>query len=235
MADERIQTVMDVLRSLRERPARWVLGLLFFFMFFPHVDIAISGWFYEPGPGFTWDPDGFMEFLRSAMPVIIIVSFVVCVALWVAGIWYEKWFWGLTTPRVVYLMITLLVGPGLLVEALLKPNWGRARPKDLELFGGDALYTPPFWVANECGHNCSFVSGHAAISFWVTAYAWLLPSKWRFTGIVVGTVFGFLMGCVRIAQGAHFMSDVIFAGVIVLWVNYFAARTVLDRSNALSD
>ncbi len=218
-----------IFKDIRERPERWVLGLFCLFMFFPGLDLAISGWFYIPGTGFTWDVDGFMEFVRSAMPVIIISSFVLCIALWVAGIWYERWFFGITTPRTVFLMITLLVGPGLLVEALLKPNWGRARPKDVTLFGGNAEFTPPLWVANECGHNCSFVSGHAAVAFWVTAYAWFLPRKWRLAGILAGTAFGLAMGFVRIAQGAHFLSDVIFAGVIVLWVNYFVARTVLDR------
>jgi lipid A 4'-phosphatase len=228
MADGSRKMVKLALRSISEHPSRWVLGLLFLFMFFPALDLTISGMFYAPGTGFTWDAGGVMEFIRSAMPVIIISSFVFCLALWVVGIWYERWFWGLTTPRTVFLMITLLVGPGLLVEALLKPNWGRARPKDIALFGGDAAFTPPLWVADECAHNCSFVSGHAALAFWATAYAWFLPRKWRLAGIVVGTVFGLAMGFVRIAQGAHFLSDVIFAGVIVLWVNYFVARTVLD-------
>ncbi|MEQ9449716.1 MAG: phosphatase PAP2 family protein, partial [Rhodospirillaceae bacterium] len=208
-----------LLRDIRERPSRWVLGLLLFFMFFPQADLGLSALFYIPGTGFTWDADGFMEFVRSSVPVIIIVSFVLCVVLWVAGIWHDRWFWGLTTPRAVYLMLTLLIGPGLIVEAILKPNWGRARPKDLEIFGGDAVFTPPGWVAEECARNCSFVSGHAALAFWVTAYAWLLPRKWRLAGILVGTAFGLAMGFVRVAQGAHFLSDVIFAGVIVLWVN----------------
>tara|TARA_R110000868_G_scaffold47339_3_gene155367 strand:- start:2102 stop:2806 length:705 start_codon:yes stop_codon:yes gene_type:complete len=224
-----LEMVKLTVRDIREHPARWVLGLLFLFMFFPGLDLAVSGIFYIPGTGFTWDADGVMEFARSAMPVIIIGSFAFCLILWVAGIWFEQWFWGVTTPRAVFLMITLLVGPGLMVEALLKPNWGRARPKDITLFGGEAAFTPPLWVADECGHNCSFVSGHAALAFWVTAYAWLLPRQWRLTGIVAGTAFGLVMGFVRIAQGGHFLSDVIFAGVIVLWVNYFVARTVLDR------
>jgi lipid A 4'-phosphatase len=218
-----------ILRNIRERPERWVLGLLFLFMFFPGLDLKISEIFYIPGTGFTWDSGGLMEFIRSAMPVIVIGSFVFSLVLWVVGIWCERWLWGITTPRTVFLMITLLVGPGLLVEALLKPNWGRARPKDITMFGGDAAFTPPLWVANECGHNCSFVSGHAAVAFWVTAYAWFLPRKWRLTGIIAGTIFGLTMGFVRIAQGGHFLSDIIFAGVIVLWVNYFVARTVLDR------
>ena len=215
---------------IREYPARWVLGLIFLFMFFPGLDLKISGMFYIPGTGFTWDVDGILELMRSAMPAVIIVSFAFCIILWAAGIFFERWFLRVTTPHIVFLMSTLLVGPGLLVEALLKPSWGRARPKDIDAFGGDAAFTPPLWVANECEHNCSFVSGHAALAFWVTAYAWLLPRKWQLRGIFAGTLFGLMMGFVRIAQGAHFLSDVIFAGVIVLWVNYFIARMVLVRA-----
>jgi len=186
--------------------------------------------FYQPGVGFTWPERGFMEFVRAALPVIILGGFVFCIVLWVAGIWYEQWFWGMTTNRAVYLMTTLMVGPGIIVNALLKPNWGRARPKDITLFGGSEAYTPPLWVADACERNCSFVSGHASIAFWVTAYAFLLPSKWRLTGVLAGTAFGFGVGLVRVAQGAHFLSDVMFAGIIVLWVNYALYRVVIQRA-----
>jgi lipid A 4'-phosphatase len=217
-------------RDIRDRPSRWVLALLFLFMFFPGADLATSGLFYVPGTGFTWDRDGFLEFVRGAVPVIIIGTFLFSLILWVAGLWNEQWFIGVTTSRAMFLVLTLLVGPGLLVESLLKPNWGRARPKDITLFGGEQAFTPPLWIANECEKNCSFVSGHAAVAFWVTAYAFFLPAKWRTVGVIGGALFGFGVGFVRIAQGAHFLSDVIFAGIIVIAVNYTLARWILDRA-----
>ena len=79
--------------------------------------------------------------------------------------------------------------------------------------------------------NCAFTSGHAAIAFWIAAYAFLLPAKWRAAGILAGVLFGLAVGGVRMAQGAHFLSDVAAAGVIVLAVNALAARLILrERS-----
>jgi len=218
--------------DLRTHPSRWILGLVLFFMFFPGFDVWISAQFYQPGVGFTWDQSGPLEFVRRVMPYLIVGAFVFCIVLWVAGIWYEQWFWGMTTTRAIYLMATLLVGPGLIVESLLKPNWGRARPKDLTIFGGQADYTPPLWVADECQRNCSFVSGHAAIAFWVTAFGFMLPPRWRWPGVAAGLVFGTAVGWVRIAQGGHFLSDVVFAGLIVIVVNVAFYRLIILREAA---
>ena len=215
--------------DLQTHPSRWILGLVLFFMFFPGFDIWISRQFYEPGQGFISGQDGLLGFMRAVMPVVILGAFVFAIALWVAGIWYERWFWGMTTNRAIYLMVTLVVGPGLVVEALLKPNWGRARPKDLEIFGGHANYTPPMWVATECDRNCSFVSGHAAIAFWVTAFGFMLPTKWRMLVVSGGLLLGVLMSWARIVQGGHFFSDVFFAGLIVVGLNILFYRLIILR------
>ena len=220
--------------DIREYPGRWALVLLFILMIgpgltFPGVDLSLSGLFYVPGTGFTWSADGVLEFVRAAVPDIIVGSFVVCVLLWIAGRLNAEWPWRITTPRMTYLFLTLLVGPALIVEGILKPFWGRARPKDIELFGGEQAYTLPWQIANECAHNCSFVSGHVAVAFWLTAYAYLLSSKWRAAAIAAGVIVGLGMGLVRVAQGAHFLSDAIAAGFIVILVNEILARLVLNR------
>jgi lipid A 4'-phosphatase len=222
-----------VWHELKTQPSRWLLLLVLFFLFFPGVDIWISAQYYQPGVGFAWERDGFLEFVRAAGDKIIVGTFVFCVILWVAGIWYEQWFWGMTTHRATFLITSIIVGPGLIVNALLKPNWGRARPKDITDFGGQAHYTPPLFVANECaGSNCSFASGHAAVAFWVTAYGFMLPAKWRALGVAAGIVIGIVVGWVRIAQGAHFFSDIVFAGLIVVGVNFALYRQIILREAA---
>ena len=223
------QFLQRIWLDLQAQPSRWILGLVLFFMFFPNFDIWVSRQYYETGVGFMSGQDGFLGFMRTVVPVIILGAFVFAVALWVAGIWYERWFWGMTTNRAIYLMTTLIIGPGLIVESLLKPNWGRARPKDLKIFGGDANYTPPLWIADECERNCSFVSGHAALAFWVTSFGFMLPAKWRALGVAGGLAVGVLMGWARIVQGGHFFSDVIYAGLIVIVVNIALYRLIILR------
>jgi lipid A 4'-phosphatase len=209
-----------------------MLALLFVLMLLPFLDIPLSSVFYMPETTFRWQMDGIPEFVRTFVPDIIMASVAVCIILWGAAHLsprIPRWF---TNRHIIYLATTLLVGPGVIVETLLKPNWGRARPKDITAFGGDAAYTWPWQIAQECASNCSFVSGHAAIAFWLSAYAFLLPSKWRMGGLAATLVFGFAVGFVRIAQGGHFFSDVAAAGFIVVLVNVLFARALLKPATA---
>jgi lipid A 4'-phosphatase len=201
----------------------WILALI------PSIDTAISAAFYQVGTGFTWAPNGFLEFVRSNVPELIIGTFAGCVVAWGMTFVPVRWAWRITTPQIVYLALTLLIGPGLIVESALKPYWGRARPKDITEFGGSAAFTPPWQIADQCDKNCSFVSGHAAVAFWVTAYAFLLPARSRPVGLLIGIALGLGVGLVRMMQGAHFFSDIAFAGLIVLLVNETLARVILQR------
>jgi lipid A 4'-phosphatase len=220
--------------DIREYPGRWALALLLVLtvvpgLTMPGVDLSLSGRFYQPGIGFTWDAEGGLEFVRSAAPDIIIGSFGLCVLLWVAGLFNVRLPVRMTSPRIIFLLSSLLIGPGLIVEGILKPVWGRARPKDIDVFGGEQTYTLPWQVANECAHNCSFASGHVAVAFWLTAYAYLLPRRWRLAGMGAGVAVGLGMGWVRVSQGAHFFSDAIAAGLVVLLVNEVLAAVILRR------
>lgn len=194
----------------------------------PAVDNAVSAFFFNGG--FSWDPHGLLEFARAAVPTMILGTLAFFMLVWLLTVPSKDWIWGLSTRRVLYLAVTAAVGPGLLVETVFKPHWGRARPKDIGAFGGDHAYTSPFVMVEECAHNCSFVSGHAAIAFWVTAYAFLLPKEWRAIGLWAGVGFGLAVGMVRVVQGAHFASDVAAAGLMVVAVNALAARLMLERS-----
>ena len=93
-------------------------------------------------------------------------------------------------------------------KSLLGP---RAASKDyLPISAAMLAYTPPWQISDQCSGNCSFASGHAAVTFWLTAYAFLLPPRWRTMpgNRARGSRLGFAMGAVRSAQGAHFITDV---------------------------
>ncbi|MHB1207681.1 MAG: phosphatase PAP2 family protein [Rhodospirillaceae bacterium] len=216
---------------LTRRPAESVLlvmAVLTVLFSVPALDTGVSRLFYASG--FSWNPHGTLEFVRAAAPTMIVGSLLFFVLVWIMSLGSGDRIWGMSTRAIAFLVASAAVGPGLLVETLLKPNWGRARPKDLTMFGGESAYTSPFVIAHECARNCSFVSGHAAIAFWLTAYAFLLPPPWRARGLWIGAGVGLAVGFVRVAQGAHFPSDVAAAGLMVIAVNIGLARLVLDRA-----
>ena len=82
-------------------------------------------------------------------------------------------FLNISLVKVYYLLTSLLLGPGLVVESFLKTFSGRARPKEIIEFGGEATFSSALVFSDQCLRNCSFVSGHAAIAFWLTAYAFI--------------------------------------------------------------
>lgn len=215
--------------SMRARPLSWSVFALCVLMFVPGLDIGVSRLFYSPEIGFIGSGPGVLSFVREAVPVLILGSVLFCAILWIAGLFFRQSFWSMTTPRMGYLIATLAVGPGLLVETILKSYSGRARPNDITMFGGTAAYTPPGWIAQECSHNCAFVSGHAALGFWLSAYGFLLPPRWRRRGVLAGMACGTAVGLARVIQGAHFVSDIVFAGAVILAVNAALARVFLPK------
>jgi lipid A 4'-phosphatase len=220
--------------DVRSHPVRWVTAALCLLMFVPGLDVGFSKLFYAQGAGFFLDKHRLLGFVREAAPVLIIGTFLFFLLLWIAGLVLRQSFLGMTTRRIAYLTATLLIGPGLLVESFLKSHWGRARPNDTVFFGGEAAFTPPGWIAQECSHNCAFVSGHAALGFWLSAYGFLLPAPWRRQGVIAGLVVGAAIGLVRVAQGAHFLSDIVFAGAFILAINTVMARVLSLHQGAPS-
>jgi lipid A 4'-phosphatase len=123
---------------------------------------------------------------------------------------------GLDGRKVIYLFLVLILGAGVIVNLVLKDNFGRARPRDVVEFGGTKLYTPPFVISGECGKNCSFSSGEAAAGFFALALAQALSR--RRSMLVMGFGFGALASFCRIASGAHFFSDTVVSFFVMLSV-----------------
>ncbi|EDZ67625.1 PAP2 superfamily protein [Nitrosococcus oceani AFC27] len=196
-----------------------ILGLIF--LLFPTLDLTVSGWFYQPSLGFFLAKETLFVFLYElvpamvhlleiALPLIILLSFNPLQRYLVA---HRK--------PAVYLALVLLLGPGLLVNEVFKNHWDRARPKQIVEFGGDKIFTAAGVPSDQCERNCSFVCGHASMGFYFLSFGYLFPrQRRRWLGIGIGL--GGLIGLARIAQGAHFMSDVVFSFFAV----YFTAKLV---------
>ena len=130
------------------------------------------------------------------------------------------------------LFLCLTLGLGLLVHGVFKDHWGRARPVQVEAFGGQATFTSPLQPSQACRSNCSFVSGHAGTGFALIAVGTLGCLATRRRWFWIGTLGGAVLGSLRIAQGGHFLSDILFAW-LMLWGVSLAIRAVWTRALAL--
>lgn len=132
------------------------------------------------------------------------------------------------------LLLTLLIGPGLLVNVVFKDHWGHPRPRQVVGLGGDMAYEPPLKPAfAQAGH--SFVCGHCSVGFSLLAFWFILKRRWRRLAWIalVGAGFtGLLVGVARMAAGGHFLSDVLWSGFLVFlsaWFTYYVLLRVPFR------
>jgi lipid A 4'-phosphatase len=117
----------------------------------------------------------------------------------------------------LFLILLLCLGPGLLVNLVFKDHWGRPRPRQVEAFGGNRSYHAP-WEPTFDGMCSSFPCGHASTAFFIGAPFFPLLRRSRSLArvfLALGMVYGLLMGAARMAQGGHFLTDVIWAGGMV--------------------
>jgi membrane-associated PAP2 superfamily phosphatase len=123
----------------------------------------------------------------------------------------------LIAPSVVLFLIgSFLLGPGVTSNLLLKENWGRPRPNGVQQFAGSAAFQPWWRPGGECRRNCFFVSGEASQAFWTVAPASLAPPQLRPIALGGAVLFGVAVGGLRVVFGRHFVSDIIFAGLITV-------------------
>src|SRR5215813_10017358 len=162
----------------------------------PDLDLKLAALFFDPERGGFWrayDP----TYLRPRRPLLI------------------------PGRAIVLMLVTLALAPGVVANLVLKEHWGRPRPIDVAEFGGDEHFRPWWDPRGDCPKNCSFVAGEPSGAFWTTAGAAVVPPQWRALGYGGALAFGAAVGVLRMAAGAHFFSDVVFAGVLsflVIWL-----------------
>ncbi len=200
----------------------WPLLLLAFIPYTPAIDLAVERFFYTSAPTGGHFVDNFLTtfFFRYGE---LIGFFTGSVALTIF-IW--SFFWRkLKRYRkgALHLVLTLVIGAGLVTNAILKEHWGRPRPKQITEFGGPLEYRP-FWKPNfdsQREPQKSFPSGHVAMGFYYLSFC--LVAR-RYNSLIlyrIGLLFTLLFGLgeafSRLAQGGHFFSDALFA-FLLMWV-----------------
>lgn len=135
-----------------------------------------------------------------------------------------------------YFVLCMLIGPGLLINAVFKEHWGRPRPRDVEPFGGQYAHER-VWQYDETSPGKSFPCGHCSMGFYFFSLALVFAAAGRRRSAlyVLGgaLVLGGFLGVARIVQGGHFLSDVLWSAGMCLFasVGLFYALA-LDRSLA---
>ncbi|MCX5849090.1 MAG: phosphatase PAP2 family protein [Deltaproteobacteria bacterium] len=186
-----------------------------------NADLGMEGLFYSPGKGWFMGQEMPWYFLYhyGNIPAIVMG---VCGGLVFVLSFFRKEF----VPHKkagLFLLVFLLLGPGLVVNNVFKDNWGRPRPADIVNFGGDKDFHQ-IWERGDAGHGKSFPSGHAAVGFFLFAPFFLLRKSNKPTALfflVLGIFWGSFMGTGRMIQGGHFLSDVLWAGVITYLMGQF--------------
>ncbi len=187
-------------------------------------DLWISRQFYNPETGFYLRYEPFYAFIHKDWPVYIYGLLALVFGLWLGGKITKDSVFAIKNKTFAFIIASFVIVPGLIVNVLFKEFWGRARPNQISEFGGDKDFTAPFVIAGQCGGNCSFPSGHAALAFWTVAIALILPKKLRPYGMAAALAMGVIVSYARIAQGAHFFTDTAFSMVIVVPAVFFIRK-----------
>jgi lipid A 4'-phosphatase len=198
------------------------------FTAFPPLDPWAAGWFYRDGFFLAGDP--FLHFIFRAVYWITDALAILLPLALIAVLVRGRPIFGLDRLAAIFLIAALAVGPGLVVNSALKDHWGRARPSQVVEFGGAKQFTPALEPSDQCDRNCSFPAGHPAIGFYFLSFALLIPAA-RPRRIVFGAAIlaGSLLGLMRMAQGGHFLSDVVFSGLIVFGVSWLLHDLIVRR------
>lgn len=221
------------------RAAVWLLAATFMvtalFAAVPGLDLWVAARFWDEESGRWLGDQPAYIFLRdlariATYAVLIAALVMLLVALVLRGASASGW-------RVwAYLVTSVALGPGLIVNAVLKAQFGRARPDDVSEFGGTAAFTPAYQITDECLRNCSFVSGEAAMMSAVVIPLQVLtwphlsrPGRWVACSAGVVAMAGTAL--LRVMMGRHFLSDVVLAVLFSALIALLLYR-ILDIARA---
>ncbi|SIQ36575.1 Membrane-associated enzyme, PAP2 (acid phosphatase) superfamily [Rhizobium sp. RU20A] len=216
------------------------LSLLFIAL--PSLDRTVTSLFFVAGLGFPARSVHMLQQLRAVgqyVPMAFAIAMVLGTIMKIAYPSRPSLF----PPRFMVFFASLyLLGPGLIINCILKPFWDRPRPIDTIDFGGRFTFVDAWSMGETIFSNRSFASGEAAAVVCLLPLALFVHPAWRRSVTTLLVTFAIAVSANRIVFGAHFLSDVLIASALmatltaILWHAFFGrnAPTDEDVDQALS-
>jgi membrane-associated PAP2 superfamily phosphatase len=188
----------------------------------PSLDLQVASFFHH-----MWTQpqvrrfDRVIDAVRQVGPLVIVAAVVPAIVTLAMKTFAPRRAAPMSTRAALFLVVSLALGPGVLVNGLLKEGWSRPRPGMVTEFGGEHRFMPWWDPRGTCDSNCSFVSGETSSAVWMTAPAMLAPPPWRYVVLGAAALYGAGFAFIRLLAGGHFLSDVIFAAIftgLVIWL-----------------
>ena len=198
----------------------------------PQFDIAVSRLFYDPASGFVERHAASLEVVRLVNRIATWTTVLGAITLLGMKMLAPDRPALPSARKMLFVLAAFAIGPGLIVNVILKDYWGRARPREILEFGGTASFSPAWWIGGECHLNCSFASGEASAAFCLIALAFVVDDRWKVFTAIAAVAFATLVSFARVAAGAHFLSDVLIGWLLTLLILIVLQRAVLGRSSA---
>jgi lipid A 4'-phosphatase len=164
-----------------------------------------------------------VELINLYVPAVFRVMVFAALAGWIwAARSSTKRHW---RSPLAFIVLAGALGPGLVVNSGFKENWQRARPYQVQEFGGPQQFTRAAVMTDQCNNNCSFVSGHVACGFFFASLMLIDRRRYKAWG-TAGFLAGLGIGFARMADGAHWLSDVLWASPITLITSWMVWKAL---------
>lgn len=215
---------------------RWIIPVFSMILFTPfsaYLDLTIARYFYEQGAGNAthFPSNSLLDFMYVyALVPGQITAVIALFALLCSYLFPKAKTW--RSPAMALVLI-LAIGGGIIVHSLLKDHWGRPRPRQTIEFGGHQefrpYYKPNFF--NQPEPSKSFPCGHCVMGFYFFGCA-LVAAKYNrkvlyYLSMAAALLLGIALSLTRMAQGGHFLSDVLMSALVmwltsltVVWIIY---------------
>ena len=165
-----------------------------------------------------------VEWINAQIPTVFRYFLLIAFMGWVASLFLPLWrTWRMPLAFVV---VAGILGPGAVVNLGFKDNWLRARPYQVQAFGGAQTFSRATVMTDQCEANCSFVSGHVACGAFLISIGLVHRRRQRLWA-AAGVASGLLIGFSRMADVAHWLSDVLWAFPITLVTSWLVWKVML--------